>query len=210
MQKKTNKTDLHRQYSSICIKFFEKGRGERLFFKKVFSRIKKGYIMHDELTEVDIQKMKEEIEYRMQLNPKLRDEVRRTRELGDLSENDEYRSARREWNRNNSRINYLKAMIETAIVIKVDHAEDTVGLFDKVTLWYEEDEEESTITLVTTLRNDVLNGYVSKESPLGTAIMGKKKGDRVFVKVNENYSYPVVIRQIEKGVDDPSLKIQQH
>ena len=101
-------------------------------------------------------------------------------------------------------------MIETAIVIKVDHAEDTVGLFDKVTLWYEEDEEESTITLVTTLRNDVLNGYVSKESPLGTAIMGKKKGDRVFVKVNENYSYPVVIRQIEKGVDDPSLKIQQH
>ena len=98
--------------------------------------------MHDELTEVDIQKMKEEIEYRMQLNPKLRDEVRRTRELGDLSENDEYRSARREWNRNNSRINYLKAMIETAIVIKVDHAEDTVGLFDKVTLWYEEDEEE--------------------------------------------------------------------
>ena len=166
--------------------------------------------MHDELTEVDIQKMKEEIEYRMQLNPKLRDEVRRTRELGDLSENDEYRSARREWNRNNSRINYLKAMIETAIVIKVDHAEDTVGLFDKVTLWSEEDEEESTITLVTTLRNDVLNGYVSKESPLGTAIMGKKKGDRVFVKVNENYSYPVVIRQIEKGVDDPSLKIQQH
>ncbi len=166
--------------------------------------------MHDELTEVDIQKMKEEIEYRMQLNPKLRDEVRRTRELGDLSENDEYRSARREWNRNNSRINYLKAMIETAIVIKVDHAEDTVGLFDKVTLWYEEDEEESTITLVTTLRNDVLNGYVSKESPLGAAILGKKQGDRVFVKVNDSYSYPVVIRQIEKGVDDPTLKIQQH
>ena len=167
--------------------------------------------MHDELTEVDIQKMKEEIRWRREeLNPKLRDEVRRTRELGDLSENDEYRSAKREWNRNNGRIRYLEAMIETAIVIKVDHAEDTVGLFDKVTLYYEEDEEENTITLVTTLRNDVFGGYISKESPVGKAIMGHKVGDRVMVQVNEKISYPVVIRRIEKGEDDPNLKIQQY
>lgn len=167
--------------------------------------------MHDELTEVDIQKMKEEIRWRREeLNPKLRDEVRRTRELGDLSENDEYRSAKREWNRNNGRIRYLEAMIETAIVIKVDHAEDTVGLFDKVTLFYEEDDEENTITLVTTLRNDVFGGYISKESPVGKAIMGHKVGDRVIVQVNEKISYPVVIRRIEKGEDDPSLKIQQY
>ena len=167
--------------------------------------------MHDELTEVDIQKMKHEIRWRREeLNPKLRDEVRRTRELGDLSENDEYRSAKREWNRNNSRIRYLEAMIETAIVIKVDHAEDTVGLFDKVTLFYEEDDEENTITLVTTLRNDVFGGYISKESPVGKAIMGHKIGDRVIVQVNEKISYPVVIRKIEKGEDDPNLKIQQY
>ncbi|MBQ4605069.1 MAG: GreA/GreB family elongation factor [Clostridia bacterium] len=167
--------------------------------------------MHDELTEVDIQKMKEEIRWRREeLNPKLRDEVRRTRELGDLSENDEYRSAKREWNRNNGRIRYLEAMIETAIVIKVDHAEDTVGLFDKVTLFYEEDDEENTITLVTTLRNDVFGGYISKESPVGKAIMGHKVGDRVIVQVNDKISYPVVIRKIEKGVDDHNLKIQQY
>ena len=167
--------------------------------------------MHDELTEVDIQKMKEEIRWRREeLNPKLRDEVRRTRELGDLSENDEYRSAKREWNRNNGRIRYLEAMIETAIVIKVDHAEDTVGLFDKVTLFYEEDDEENTITLVTTLRNNVFGGYISKESPVGKAIMGHKVGDRVIVQVNEKISYPVVIRKIEKGEDDPNLKIQQY
>lgn len=167
--------------------------------------------MHDELTEVDIQKMKEEIRWRREeLNPKLRDEVRRTRELGDLSENDEYRSAKREWNRNNGRIRYLEAMIETAVVIKVDHAEDTVGLFDKVTLFYEEDDEENTITLVTTLRNDVFGGYISKESPVGKAIMGHKVGDRVIVQVNEKISYPVVIRKIEKGEDDPNLKIQQY
>ena len=167
--------------------------------------------MHDELTEVDIQKMKEEIRWRREeLNPKLRDEVRRTRELGDLSENDEYRSAKREWNRNNGRIRYLEAMIETAIVIKVDHAEDTVGLFDKVTLFYEEDDEENTITLVTTLRNDVFSGHISKESPVGKAIMGHKVGDRVIVQVNDKISYPVVIRKIEKGEDDPNLKIQQY
>ena len=167
--------------------------------------------MHDELTEVDIQKMKEEIRWRREeLNPKLRDEVRRTRELGDLSENDEYRSAKREWNRNNGRIRYLEAMIETAIVIRVEHAEDTVGLFDKVTLFYEEDDEENTITLVTTLRNDVFGGYISKESPVGKAIMGHKVGDRVIVQVNDRISYPVVIRKIEKGIDDPNLKIQQY
>ncbi len=167
--------------------------------------------MHDELTEVDIQKMKEEIRWRREeLNPKLREEVRRTRELGDLSENDEYRSAKREWNRNNGRIRYLEAMIETAVVIKVEHDEDTVGLFDKVTLYYEEDDEENTITLVTTLRNDVFSGHISKESPVGKAIMGHRVGDRVIVQVNDKISYPVVIRKIEKGEDDPTLQIQQY
>lgn len=166
--------------------------------------------MHDELTKVDIQKMQDEIDERMALNPKLRDEVRRTRELGDLSENDEYRSAKREWSRNNGRIRYLKAMIETAIIIDVEHEDNTVGLFDKITLYYEEDDEENEITLVTTLRNDVLNGYVSKESPLGKAIMGKRAGDRIMVQVNDRYSFPVVIRKIEKGQDDPTLKISQY
>lgn len=167
--------------------------------------------MHDELTEVDIQKMKEEIRWRREeLNPKLRDEVRRTRELGDLSENDEYRSAKREWNRNNGRIRYLEAMIETAIVIPVAHEENTVGLFDKVTLYYEEDDEENTITLVTTLRNDVFGGYISKESPVGKAIMGHRVGERIMVQVNDMISYPVVIKKIEKGEDDPTLKIQQY
>jgi len=166
--------------------------------------------MHDELTEVDIQKMKEEIRQRQELNPKLREEVRRTKELGDLSENDEYRSARREWTRNNSRIRYLEAMIETAVIIKVDHASDVVGLFDKVTLYYEDDDEENTIVLVTTLRNDVFGGYISKESPVGKAIMGHRVGDRVIVHVNADISYPVIIRSIEKGEDDPTLQIRQH
>ncbi len=165
--------------------------------------------MKDELTAVDIQKMKEEIEYRQAvLTPKYKEEVARTRALGDLSENDEYRSAKRELNRNYSRIRYLKAMIETAVVIEVAETDDeTVGLFDHVTIWYEEDEEERTITIVTTLRNDVLSDLISKESPLGKTLLGRKVGDRVRIDVNETYSYYVQIRSLEKGTDDHSLAI---
>ncbi len=163
--------------------------------------------MHDELTKVDIRKMQEEIDERKARNASLRENVRAAKELGDLSENDEYRSARREFNRNNSRIEYLENMIRTAIIIEDDSAEDAVGLFDKVTIYYEDDEEERTIRLVTTLRNDVLSDFISKESPLGLALMGKKAGDRVLVKVNDRVSYYVLIKSIEKSDEDPDIPI---
>lgn len=163
--------------------------------------------MHDELTMVDIKKMQDEIDERKARNASLRENIRAARELGDLSENDEYRSAKREFGRNNSRINYLENMIRTAVVISDDSAADAVGLFDKVTLYYEDDDEESTIRLVTTLRNDVLNGYISKESPLGLAIMGRKAGERVLVRVNEKVSYYVLIKSIEKSDEDLDLPI---
>ena len=163
--------------------------------------------MFDELTKVDIQKMKEEIEYRISLRPQLRADVQQARELGDLSENDEYRTAKREKNRNDSRIAYLQRMIETARVIDASSKEDEVGLFDKVTLYVEEDDAEETYVLVTTLRENALEGYVSKESPLGKALLGKKTGDRVTIRVSESYSYDVVVRAIEKGKDDSSLPI---
>ena len=164
--------------------------------------------MHNELTAIDIKKMKDEIAYRQEfITPKCKEEVQRTRALGDLSENDEYRSAKRELNRNYSRIRYLKAMIDTAVVIEVKSAPDEVCLFDKVTIYYEDDEEERTITLVTTLRNDVLKDLISKESPLGKALLGHKVGDRVKIDVNEKFSYYVTIRAIEKGHDDESLEI---
>lgn len=163
--------------------------------------------MHDELTKVDIKKMQDEIDERKAQNASLRENIRAARELGDLSENDEYRTAKREFSRNNSRIAYLENMIATAIVISDDSESDAVGLFDKVTLYYEDDDEISEIRLVTTLRNDVFTGNISKESPLGKAIMGKKAGDRVLVKVNEKVSYYVVIKAIEKSDEDPDIPI---
>ena len=167
--------------------------------------------MHDELTAVDIKKMQEELEYRrIELRPKLIEDVKTAREFGDLSENFEYKSAKRERGRNESRIRYLERMIKTAKVIDVRSKEDEVGLFDKVTIYIEEDDEEQTIELVTTLRQNALKGLISKESPVGKAVMGHKKGDRVTVHVSETYSYDIVIRDVQKGSDDESLPISSY
>ena len=167
--------------------------------------------MHNELTAVDIKKMQEEIDYRsLELRPKLLAEVQRTREFGDLSENAEYKEAKRAKNKNESRIRYLKNMIATAKVIEVKKKDDEVCLFDTVTYYVEEDDEEEVRTIVTTLRNDVLSGLLSKDSPLGKTLLGKKVGDRVFVKVNDNYGYYIVIRNIQKGEDDESIPISTY
>ena len=167
--------------------------------------------MHNELTAIDIKKMQEEIDYRsLELRPKLLAEVQRTREFGDLSENAEYKEAKREKNKNESRIRYLKNMIATAKVIEVKKKDDEVCLFDTVTYYVEEDDEEEVRTIVTTLRNDVLAGLLSKDSPLGKTLLGKKVGDRVFVKVNDNYGYYIVIRNIKKGEDDESIPISTY
>ena len=101
--------------------------------------------MHDELTQVDIEKLREELEYRRTLVPGLREEVKRTREYGDLSENDEYKSAKREYNKNKSRMRYLENMIDTAVVIDVKAEEGVVGLFDLVELYLEDDEDTEEI-----------------------------------------------------------------
>ena len=167
--------------------------------------------MNDELTAVDIKKMEQEVEYRrLQLRPQLLEDVKTAREFGDLSENFEYKAAKREKNRNDSRIRYLERMINTAKVIDAESKPDEIGLFDKVTIYIEEDDEEQTIELVTTLRQNALKGLISKESPVGKAVMGHKKGDRVTVHVNENYSYDIVIRDVQKGTDDDSLPISSY
>ena len=167
--------------------------------------------MYDELTEVDIKKMQEEIDHRVRvLRPQLIEEVQVTRAFGDLSENFEYKCAKQAKNRNESRIRYLERMIRTAKVIEVKGQEDTVGLFDKVTMFNEMVKKEMTIQIVTTLRQDALKGLISKESPVGQALMGHKVGDRVQVEVSPTMKYFVEIRAIEKGHDDESLEISAY
>lgn len=167
--------------------------------------------MYDELTEVDICKMQEEMDYRIrELRPQLIEEVQTARAFGDLSENYEYKCAKQAKNRNDSRIRYLERMIRTAKVIKVQEQADAVGLFDTVTIYNEMLKKEMTVRIVTTLRQDALKGLISKESPVGQALMGHRVGDRVQVAVSPELKYTVEIRSIEKGTDDESLDISSY
>ena len=166
--------------------------------------------MHDELTKIDIQKMQEEIDYReLELRPKLIEDVQTARAFGDLSENFEYKAAKQAKNKNESRIRYLKRMIASAVVIDPTSADDEVGLFDRVTLFAEDENAEETVTIVTTLRQDPSKGRVSKESPVGQALVGHRVGDRVFVKIGDG-GYWAQIRAIEKGVDDDTMEIRSY
>ena len=167
--------------------------------------------MYDELTAVDIKKMKEELDHRTRvLRPQLIEEVQTARAFGDLSENFEYKCAKQAKNRNDSRIRYLERMIRTAKVIEVQGAADAVGLFDRVTIYNDMVKKEMEVRIVTTLRQDALKGLVSKESPVGKAVLGRRVGDRVEVVVNPNMKYFVEIRKIEKGEDDESLDISAY
>ena len=166
--------------------------------------------MYNELTKGDLKKMQEEIDYRLAVvRPKLMEDLQAARAMGDLSENFEYKTAKRELGKCNSRIRYLQRMINTARVISEASAADAVGLYDRVEILSEGDDETEWIQLVTTLRQNVLEGLISRESPLGKALMGRKVGERVNVRVDDGSTYEVEIRAIEKGRDDGSVPINR-
>ena len=165
--------------------------------------------MHDELTQVDIDKMKEELQHRIQvLRPQLIEEVKVARSFGDLSENFEYHAAKRDKNQNESRIRYLERMIRTAKVVSDESKDDEVGLYNTVDVYFEDDDETETYKIVTTIRGNSLKGLISSESPLGRALLGHKVGDRVHVQVNDRAGYDVIIKRLEKTVDDGSDAIR--
>ena len=165
--------------------------------------------MYDELSEADIQKMKEEIEHRkVVVRKEALAAVKEAREQGDLSENFEYQAAKREKNRNESRIRYLERMVKTAKVIKDHSKDDEVGLNNTVTVYFEDEDEEETDRIVTTVREDVLHGLISIDSPVGKALLGHRVGDTVHVQVNDKYGYDVEIRKIDKTTDETDDKIR--
>ena len=167
--------------------------------------------MGENLTPSDIKKIEEEIEYRkITLRPQLLENLKEARAQGDLSENFEYYVAKRENNRNNSRIRYLEKMITTANVIEDTSKEDEVGINSLVTLFFEEDNIEESYKIVTGIRSNSLNGSASIESPLGKALLHHKVGDRVAVKVNDSYSYYVVIKDLKKDVGDDEDSISSY
>ncbi len=165
--------------------------------------------MRNQLTEKDVKRIEEEIEYRkLVVRKQALEAVKEARAHGDLSENFEYHAAKKDKNQNESRIRYLERMLKTSEVVSEDSREDEVGLNNTVTLYFEEDDEEETYKLVTSVRGNSLKNYISTESPIGQAILGHRAGDRVHVKVNEAVGYDVVIRSIENTGDDGSDKLR--
>ena len=163
------------------------------------------------LTRADIRKIQEEIDYRnSELRPKLLEDLRAARAQGDLSENFEYVMAKRANNRNLSRIRYLENMIRTAQIVEESAPEDVAGLNREVTVWIPEDEEEETYKLVSSIRGDSMKNRISLESPLGCALKGHKAGETVTVRVNDSYSYTLVIRKVSAVVDDGSDELRSY
>ena len=124
--------------------------------------------------------------------------VKEARSHGDLSENFEYHAAKKEKNRNESRIRYLERMLKTAVIVEDESKEDEIGLNNTVEVYCEDDEEVETYRIVTSVRGSSLNGLVSIESPLGKALLGHKEGDRVFIKVNDDFGYYVIVKKVIK------------
>ena len=159
--------------------------------------------MGDRLTENDIKKIKEEIEYRkLVVRKEALEAVKEARAHGDLSENFEYYAAKRDKNKNESRIRYLERMIKNAQIISDESKDDEVGMNNTVELYFEEDDETEKFKITTSVRGNSLGGNISIESPIGKAVMGHKVGDRVQVVVNDDISYYVVIKSIENTNDD--------
>ena len=166
--------------------------------------------MYDKLTKNDIRRLEEEIEHRkLVVRKQAIAEVKEARAHGDLSENFEYYAAKRFKNQNESRIRYLEKMVKTARIIEDDSKEDEVGLDNTVTVYFVDDDEEETYKLVTSVRGDSVSNLITIESPLGKALMGHKEGDTVSVKVNEQVSYDVVIKNIEKTKDEGKEGIRE-
>ena len=167
--------------------------------------------MYDNLTARDIKKMQEEIEYRkLVVRKEALEAVKEARAHGDLSENFEYKAAKQDKNRNESRIRYLEKMIKTARIISDNSREGEVGLGDTVEVYIPDDDETERYKLVTTVRGNSLQGLISIDSPLGKAIRGRKAGDKVYVKVDDRFGYDVEIRSIDKTTEEDEDKLRSY
>ena len=165
--------------------------------------------MGETLTASDVKKIEEEIEYRkLVVRKEAIEAVKEARAHGDLSENFEYHAAKRDKNKNESRIHYLEHMLRTAHIVSDASRDGEVGLNNTVEIYFEEDDEVETYKLVTSIRGNSVSGKISIESPMGKAILGKKEGDRVYVNVSDTAGYYVVIRSVQNTTDDADDKIR--
>ena len=135
-----------------------------------------------QITAEGLKKLEEELAQRKgPIREEIVERLKEARAQGDLSENSEYDQAKEDQGKNESRIVELALMIKTAVIIDTSSSgkEGIVSLGCTVILKDVETGEEETYTVVGTTEADPFNNKISNESPVGTAILGKKIHDVV-------------------------------
>ncbi|MFL0246844.1 GreA/GreB family elongation factor [Candidatus Clostridium stratigraminis] len=156
--------------------------------------------MNNRLTEENIKKLREELDYRMTVK---RAEIAKEKLIaaahGDRSENAEYKEACANYRENDNRIQYLLTMISTATVIADEDIDKSfLGINGRAKIKFIEDDFETIVTLVTTMDRDPDKMLISIESDLGKALLGKKAHDIVEVDAPEEKYNVEVIEIINK------------
>ena len=135
-----------------------------------------------QITAEGLKKLEEELAQRKgPIREEIVERLKEARAQGDLSENSEYDQAKEDQGKNESRIVELELMIKTAVIIDTSSSgkEGIVSLGCTVILKDVETGEEETYTVVGTTEADPFNNKIYNESPVGTAILGKKIHDVV-------------------------------
>ena len=139
---------------------------------------KKNLMSYEKLRELEAERDERKEVIRAEIAQKIKE----AREQGDLSENAEYDAAKEEQRENELRIEEIESILKNAeVYLEEDVAKDAVGLGSKVTLLDVEYDETVEYKIVGSTEVDSLNGKISNESPVGRAIVGKKKGETISV-----------------------------
>lgn len=137
--------------------------------------------MSNLITPEGLKKFEEELAECLEKRREIAKAVKSAKEQGDLSENAEYSEAKRQLGDNEKRINWLRSVIDRASVVE-NNGNDCVGVGCSVELERENGKEKVSLEIVGTHEVNPAAGRISHESPLGGAIMGKKKGEKVEVE----------------------------
>lgn len=131
------------------------------------------------LTETALIKLQQEYDELIEKRHQISEEIKRARGFGDLSENAEYHAAREAQSHNETDILKLKEILESYELVQESSDKDSVTISSKLRIKYLDTNDEDIVTIVTKIESDPLNNKISNESPIGSALMGKKVGAKV-------------------------------
>ncbi len=148
------------------------------------------------LTESALQKLQKEYDVLIEKRHQISDEIKRARGFGDLSENAEYHAAREAQSHNETEILKIKEILETYELVQEPKNKDIISINSKVKVQYLDTNDIEDIEIVTKIESDPLNNRISNESPIGEALMGRKKGDSVEA-ISPNGTVKLLILEVK-------------